>query len=34
MIRPNVQKAIDRLKDIPNDIEPVFITADELAKMK
>ncbi len=34
VIRPNVQKAIDRLKDIPNDIQPVFITADELAKTK
>ena len=30
MVRPPVQKALDRLKDIPVDIEPRFVTADEL----
>jgi len=29
--RPEVQKALDRLHDIPVDIEPLFVTADELA---
>ena len=31
VIRPEVQKALDRLHDIPVDIEPLFVTADELA---
>jgi hypothetical protein len=31
VIRPEVQKALDRLRDIPVDIEPLFVTADELA---
>ncbi len=31
VIRPEVQKALDRLQGIPVDIEPVFVTADELA---
>jgi hypothetical protein len=31
VIRPEVQKALDRLHDIPVDIEPVFATADQLA---
>lgn len=30
VIRPEVQKAIDHLSDIPTDIEPVFVTANEL----
>ncbi len=30
-IRPEFQKALDRLKDLPTDIEPVFVTARELA---
>jgi hypothetical protein len=34
VIRPEVQKALDRLHDIPVDIEPVFVTADELALAK
>ena len=29
-IRPVTQKALDRLKSVPTDIEPVFVTADEL----
>jgi hypothetical protein len=31
VVRPELQKTLDKLKDIPNDIEPVFVTADELA---
>ncbi|HLK33962.1 MAG TPA: hypothetical protein VKT29_12785 [Terriglobales bacterium] len=34
VIRPEVQKALDRLHDIPVDIEPQFVTADELAPAK
>lgn len=34
VIRPEVQKALDRLHDIPVDIEPLFVTADELAPEK
>jgi predicted deacylase len=34
VIRPEVQKALDRLRDIPVDIEPLFVTADELAPVK
>lgn len=30
VIRPEVQKALDRLKSLPTDIEPVFVTADAL----
>ncbi len=30
VVRPEIQKAIDRLADIPTDIEPVFVTADSL----
>jgi len=26
-----VQKALERLKGVPTDIEPVFVTADKLA---
>jgi hypothetical protein len=31
-IRPETQKALDRLKSVPTDIEPVFVTADALTK--
>ncbi|HKS71999.1 MAG TPA: hypothetical protein VJQ82_02305 [Terriglobales bacterium] len=31
VIRPAVKKALDRLQGIPTDIEPIFVTADELA---
>jgi hypothetical protein len=31
VVRPEVQKALDRLKSLPTDIEPVFVTADALA---
>ncbi len=30
-IRPEVQKALDRLTHIPTDIEPLFVTADHVA---
>ena len=30
VVRPEVQKALDRLPAIPVDIEPQFMTADEL----
>jgi len=29
-IRPELQRALDRLKSVPTDIEPVFVTADAL----
>ena len=32
VIRPDVQKAIDRMGDAPVDIAPRFVTADELTK--
>ena len=31
VMRPDVQKTLDRLHDLPVDIEPQFVTADELA---
>jgi hypothetical protein len=34
VVRPALQKALDRLESIPTDIEPVFVTADELAPEK
>jgi Peptidase family M49 len=30
VVRPEVQKALDRLKSLPTDIEPIFVTADKL----
>jgi hypothetical protein len=32
VIRPEVQKALDSLKSVPTDIQPVFATADALTK--
>ena len=32
VIRPPVQAVLDKLKDVPVDIEPRFVTADQLAK--
>jgi len=32
VIRPEVQKALDRLKSVPTDIEPLFVTAEALLK--
>ena len=31
VIRPGVKRALDKLEGIPTDIEPVFVTAEELA---
>jgi len=31
-IRPSIQKTLDSLSEIPVDIEPIFATANELAK--
>jgi hypothetical protein len=31
VIRPNMQKALDSLNHIPVDIEPLFVTADQIA---
>lgn len=30
VVRPDVQKALDSLKSLPTDIEPIFVTADAL----
>lgn len=30
VVRPEVQRAMDRLKSLPTDIEPVFVTADAI----
>lgn len=32
VIRPDVQKALDKMKAVPNDIRPAFVTAAALAK--
>jgi hypothetical protein len=32
VVRPPVQTVLDRLKDVPVDIEPRFITADQLLR--
>ena len=32
VLRPETQRALDRLKSVPTDIEPLFVTADALAK--
>ncbi|HET9182243.1 MAG TPA: hypothetical protein VFP59_08940 [Candidatus Angelobacter sp.] len=32
VVRPQTQKTLDRLKSLPTDIEPVFVTANELLK--
>ena len=32
VVRPEVQKVLDKLKDVPVDIEPNFVTARSLAK--
>ena len=32
VVRPQVQTVLDRLKDVPVDIEPRFVTADQLLK--
>jgi hypothetical protein len=30
VVRPEVESALEKLKDIPTDIEPIFVTADEI----
>ena len=30
VLRPEVQKALEQLKSLPTDIEPIFVTADAL----
>jgi len=30
VIRPHTQKTLDRLKSLPTDIEPVFVTAEKV----
>jgi hypothetical protein len=32
VIRPDVQKALDKMKSVPNDIRPAFVTAAKLTK--
>jgi hypothetical protein len=32
VVRPEVQRVLERLKDVPVDIEPRFVTADELVR--
>jgi predicted deacylase len=34
VIRPALQKSLDSLQDVPTDIEPVFVTADELVPVR
>jgi hypothetical protein len=34
VLRPAVRKALDSLQGIPTDIEPIFVTADELAPVE
>jgi hypothetical protein len=34
VIRPDVQKALDKMKSVPNDIRPAFVTAARLAPAK
>ena len=34
VVRPALQKALDSLQGIPTDIEPIFVTAEELAPTK
>ena len=31
VVRPETQRVLDRLKDVPVDIEPRFVTAEKLA---
>jgi len=34
LVRPDVQRVLDRLQGVPVDIEPRFVTADELSGRK
>ena len=31
-LTPELQRAIDKLRDIPTDIDPVFVTADRISR--
>jgi hypothetical protein len=31
VVRPEFQKALDKLNDVPVDIEPIFTTAEQIA---
>ena len=33
VIRPPMRKTLEGLQDVPTDIEPLFVTADELAPL-
>ena len=33
-MRPSLQRALDKLKDIPVDIRPIFVTANEIARAR
>jgi len=33
VLRPAMRKTLDGLQDLPTDIEPIFVTAEELAPM-
>jgi hypothetical protein len=34
VLRPEVQRALERLKNVPTDIEPKFVTADALSQVE
>jgi len=34
VIRPEVQRVLDKLKDVPVDIEPNFVTARQIVNKK
>lgn len=34
VVRPELKKVLDSMQDIPTDIEPVFVTADEIAPQR
>jgi hypothetical protein len=34
VVRPAVKRALDKMQDIPTDIEPIFVTADDLAPVE
>ena len=34
VVRPELKKVLDSMQDIPTDIEPVFVTADEIASKR
>jgi hypothetical protein len=34
VVRPPLRAALDKLKDLPTDINPKHVTADEVARMR